>query len=99
MTARSANPLGVTGISFLCVLLGTPPAPAAEPDAEVRQLKERVGKLEAEVQSLREQLAELRAALPGNREPGEAPVLRVIPGDWGDAGPDDIRAICLSAMR
>jgi hypothetical protein len=86
----------LVALSAVCGLVAlSSGAVAADPDVE--QLKTRVAQLEAEVKDLRARLAKLE----GERNPGTGPVktlkFTIVPGDWGDADPENILAICRSA--
>jgi hypothetical protein len=61
-----------------------------------RALAERVELLEREVRDLRRRLEEAERRETAERVPAQFDV-RVLPGDWGDASPDDIREVCVSA--
>jgi hypothetical protein len=65
-------------------------------DSEVEQLKVRVKQLEAEVKALQERLAKLE----GEKSPAPRPFkITVLPGEWGNAPPDNIEAVCRSAAK
>ncbi len=87
--------LGV--LTAACFLPGTiPTTPAADPAVE--DLKARVAQLEAENKALRERLAKLEGG-KSPAPPAAKPLkLTVVPGGWGDADPDDIKAVCRSVV-
>src|SRR4051812_32822381 len=90
MTMRS-----VFKFAALILIVALPSAARADP--EVDSLKARVTQLEAEIRLLKERLARLdgdkKQALT---KPGEPPNITVIPGDWGNAPPNDIQMLCRS---
>jgi len=88
-----------------CCLTGGAVLAAAEPADEVAALKARVTRLEAELKEVRKLLGELQAAQRGTPPPARPQRLAaevdlvVVPGEWGNAGPADIRAVCVSAAQ
>lgn len=79
---------------FVPLLLVAPPLPEKP---EVERLRARVVLLEAEVKALRERLATLEGDRPATSATPKEVAIKVLPGNWGDADVNDIRAVCRSA--
>jgi len=79
---------------ILLLLILTSPTFAADP--EVEKLKARVESLEAEVRELKRLLAALKPV-----EPNQPGVLKIqaAKDNWGDAGSNDVQAVCKSAAQ
>jgi hypothetical protein len=93
-TAFSLTPLVFSGL--ICALFA-PGQAAAAADQDVEQLKVRVAQLEAEVKLLKERLSQMEGQA---KQPAANPFkMTVLPGDWDNAGTQDIEAVCRSVFN
>jgi len=103
MVGESLKRLLVLSIGLLLPCLGSIAIADEDPSqkGEVRQLQDRVSRLEAELESLRREVAAIKAALPRTaiKPPQNKLDIQVIEGNWSGAPPSNIRAVCLSAAQ
>ncbi|MCE9534216.1 MAG: hypothetical protein K8T89_24315 [Planctomycetes bacterium] len=85
-------------VVLACAILIAAPA-ISRADPEVDLLKKQVAQLEVEIKLLKDRLAKLEGEKKSLSpvDPAKTPKFVLIPGGWGDAGADDILAVCKSA--